>query len=266
MDNRILADNIKHLREAFKETQEYLAKNICLVDRTLVTKWEKCIREPTPDSIKRMADHYGVDPTDLVTKPLHIEFDWKTGKLEITAGSWAENEAENAFLESVDMTPYLFQIRNCENGDTIQHTLILPRLGIGKLKAYEIYKRAYLLDTEIDTDLGDERMAQVLEDYWYAYDNGIEDAGVNLLRIIFLCAFPYTEEKSAIIQQLKALIGDLKLTNNPAADYYEALCLQWGLFTQVPNLKAGAEMINELAQNMNTYAISAQDFLLEDYD
>jgi len=213
MDREILANNIKELRKAFSETQLYLAEKVCHADRTLVAKWEKGSRTPDTDSIRRMAEHYGVDPEVFVTKSIHAEIDWASGSAIITVESM-EDEAENAFLESIDMTPYLIEGYSLDGKKTLQRLMILPRIGIGREKVYEVYKRAYLLDEEIDMNLEDVRMTNVVEDYWYAYDNGIEDAGVNLLRIFFLYNFTQSGGKGIVKQRIRTLIDGLKLANN----------------------------------------------------
>lgn len=261
MNKEILASNIKELRKAFSETQLYLAEKVCHADRTLVAKWEKGTRTPDHESIKRMADHYGVDPEIFVSKSVRAEIDWATGKINVVVESALEDEAENAFLESIDMTPYLIEGYSLEGERHLQRLMVLPRIGIGREQVYEVYKRAYLLDEEIDMDLEDERMVQVVEDYWYAYDNGIEDAGVNLLRIFFLYNFTQSGGKGIVKQRIRTLIDGLKLANNPAADYYEALCLQWGIFEEWTAYEAGAAVIEELAEDMNIYAMKAKDYL-----
>ena len=261
MKNEILANNIKELRKAFSETQLYLAEKVCHADRTLVVKWEKGTRTPDNESVKRMAEHYGVEPEILISKRIHAEIDWTTGKIMVTVESAQEDEAENAFLESIDMTPYLIEGYSPEGKRHVQRLMVLPRIGIGREHVYEVYKRAYLLDEEIDMNLEDKRMTQVVEDYWYAYDNGIEDAGVNLLRIFFLYNFTQSGGKGIAKQRIRTLIDGLKLTNNPAADYYEALSLQWGVFENWMAYEAGAEMIEGLAEDMNVYAMKAKDYL-----
>ena len=260
MDKKIIAENIRTLRKAFSETQLFLAEKVCHVDRTLINKWESGTRTPDPECIKTIAAHYGVEAYIFVSKYIRAEMDWNSGRITVTVEGQGEDKAENAFVNSIDMTPYLIEGFS-EGKKTVQRVLIIPRIGIGREKVYEVYKRAYLLDEEIDMNLSDDRMTQVVEDYWYAYDNGIEDAGVNLLRIFFLYFFTQSSGKDVLKRRIENLITGLKLTNNPAADYYEALCQQWGVFDNCVQYERGAEIIEALAEDMNVYAMKAKDFL-----
>lgn len=167
MDKKIIAENIRTLRKAFSETQLFLAEKVCHVDRTLINKWESGARTPDPECIKTIATHYGVDADIFVSKYIRAEMDWNSGRITVTVEGQGEDEAENAFVNSIDMTPYLIEGFS-EGKKTVQRVLIIPRIGIGREKVYEVYKRAYLLDEEIDMNLSDDRMTQVVEDYWYA--------------------------------------------------------------------------------------------------
>ena len=107
MDKKIIAENIRTLRKAFSETQLFLAEKVCHVDRTLINKWESGARTPDPECIKTIATHYGVDADIFVSKYIRAEMDWNSGRITVTVEGQGEDEAENAFVNSIDMTPYL---------------------------------------------------------------------------------------------------------------------------------------------------------------
>lgn len=152
MDKKIIAENIRTLRKAFSETQLFLAEKVCHVDRTLINKWESGARTPDPECIKTIATHYGVDADIFVSKYIRAEMDWNSGRITVTVEGQGEDEAENAFVNSIDMTPYLIEGFS-EGKKTVQRVLIIPRIGIGREKVYEVYKRAYLHLLHLTTNM-----------------------------------------------------------------------------------------------------------------
>lgn len=69
-----LSNNIKSLRKSMGETQEDLAYSLDLNSKSAIANWESRENRPSPDNIKRLADHYRVTVDQLLNDDLCINF------------------------------------------------------------------------------------------------------------------------------------------------------------------------------------------------
>lgn len=69
-----LSNNIKSLRKSMGETQEDLAYSLDLNSKSAIANWESGENRPSPDNIKRLADHYRVTVDQLLNDDLCINF------------------------------------------------------------------------------------------------------------------------------------------------------------------------------------------------
>lgn len=66
-----LSNNIKSLRKSMGETQGDLAYSLDLNSKSAIANWESRENRPSPDNIKRLADHYRVfNFTELKCSPI----------------------------------------------------------------------------------------------------------------------------------------------------------------------------------------------------
>lgn len=63
-----LGERIVALRTERKESQAELADAI-MIDRSSISRWEKGVRFPDDDTIRKIARHFGVDPSVLLSAP-----------------------------------------------------------------------------------------------------------------------------------------------------------------------------------------------------
>ncbi len=67
MDKKvIIGRNIKHFREAFKMTQENIAKYLGLGSHSIISSWENGSRKISVDYLKKIADLFGINMIDLM--------------------------------------------------------------------------------------------------------------------------------------------------------------------------------------------------------
>lgn len=69
-----LSNNIKSLRKSRGETQEDLAYSLDLNSKSAIANWESGENKPSPDNIKKIADHYRVTVDQLLNDDLCINF------------------------------------------------------------------------------------------------------------------------------------------------------------------------------------------------
>ena len=69
-----LSNNIKSLRKSMGETQEDLAYSLDLNSKSAIANWESGENRPSPDNIKRLADHYRVTVDQLLGEDLSTDF------------------------------------------------------------------------------------------------------------------------------------------------------------------------------------------------
>ena len=69
-----LSNNIKSLRKSMGETQEELAYSLDLNSKSAIANWESGENRPSPDNIKKIADHYRVTVDQLLNDDLCINF------------------------------------------------------------------------------------------------------------------------------------------------------------------------------------------------
>ena len=69
-----LSNNIKSLRKSMGETQEELAYSLELNSKSAIANWESGENRPSPDNIKKIADHYRVTVDQLLNDDLCINF------------------------------------------------------------------------------------------------------------------------------------------------------------------------------------------------
>lgn len=69
-----LSNNIKSLRKNMGETQEDLAYSLDLNSKSAIANWESGENKPSPDNIKKIADHYRVTVDQLLNDDLCINF------------------------------------------------------------------------------------------------------------------------------------------------------------------------------------------------
>ena len=69
-----LSKNIKNLRKYMGETQEGLAYSIGLDSKSAVANWESGANKPSPDNLKKIADHYRVTVDQLLEDDFSTDF------------------------------------------------------------------------------------------------------------------------------------------------------------------------------------------------
>lgn len=246
-NNMLLAENLTKLRKAYRKKQEYVA-NKCFVDRTAVSCWERGTRNPSDDALERLSGLYGVSVENLTSHKLDATYESTTEKVRIRVVDGEDPD--------IDYLPLVV--------DPIHTILTLPRMGVSLSIAYTKYKEALEIDREWDflCEVFDDRILEAMDLYWYAYNHGVDEAGMNLLRIYFILILAANMHEKEGVETLLYLIEDEKdRGNSDVGDYYEALACMYSIFPQGDNQKEnfeiGLSMMNSLAEKNNDYAIKA---------
>lgn len=69
-----LSNNIKSLRKSMGETQEDLAYSLDLNSKSAIANWESGENRPSPENLKKIADHYKVTVDQLLEMDLDFHF------------------------------------------------------------------------------------------------------------------------------------------------------------------------------------------------
>ncbi len=69
-----LSNNIKSLRKSMGETQEELAYSLDLNSKSAIANWESGENRPSPENLKKIAEHYKVTVDQLLEMDLDFDF------------------------------------------------------------------------------------------------------------------------------------------------------------------------------------------------
>ena len=131
--------------------------------------------------------------------------------------------------------------------------------------------KAYRIDCLLDSgdkNIIDKKLIEMVYAYWDAFDMGIEEAGINLLRHLFqvkVNAKCDDDDRSALQDKYMALVEGLELVDNPAGEYYRAQSMILGIIendmSEEQNFDDGIRLLYQLANNGNEYAMAAVETL-----
>lgn len=231
MNNNNFGKNLKWLRAEGNETQELLAMKL-KVDKSLISHWEHERRMPDEEMLKSIATHYGVSVEELFA-------DTYESDTEVT-----DNGAVEFFC--------FYGLEHCP----------LPKIDFEKTRAFGLFKEAMRIDRKSETGKATkDEIVEMARNYWEAFDEGILEAGVNLLGHLFQTELNIKNsgvEKHGLDEKIRNLIEGLQLHEHPAGDYYDALCLMESLNgyegDEETNFDEGIKRLYELAEDGNEYA------------
>ena len=146
----------------------------------------------------------------------------------------------------------------------LDEELLFPRLDADDSFGIYLYQKGYHLDIEFDST-GDSNIIPIIRAaYWDAFNVGVLDAGVNLLRIIMiaLCNYKLTnpnDKELPLLDPLHYILERLLFAEHPAGEYYEALGYMLGIMsnelTSEESHELGLDLMTDLALDDNPYAL-----------
>ena len=165
-----LSNNIKSLRKSMGETQEDLAYSLDLNSKSAIANWESGENKPSPDNIKKIADHYRVTVDQLLNDDLCINF-------SVIDFISSQNNNENYdFWHSVVC---LFPIVNIKDEDELY-----PRLANAKI-FHKKFQERLKKDTEISFTYLEKAM-RIYEEFEENKDCVSADANILGLFLLFI--------------------------------------------------------------------------------
>lgn len=114
-----LSNNIKSLRKSMGETQEDLAYSLDLNSKSAIANWESGENRPSPDNIKRLADHYRVTVDQLLNDDLCINF---------SVIDFLSSQNDNETYDFLHSFVCLFPIVNFKDEDELYPRLVEAKI------------------------------------------------------------------------------------------------------------------------------------------
>ena len=163
-----LSNNIKSLRKSMGETQEDLAYSLDLNSKSAIANWESGENRPSPDSLKRVADHYKVTVDQLLNDDLCTNF---------SAIDFLSNLNDNENYDFWHSVVCLFPIVNVKDEDELY-----PRLTEAK-----IFQKKFQECIKYETEISFNYLERALKIYGEFEENkDCVSADANVLGIILL--------------------------------------------------------------------------------
>lgn len=163
-----LSNNIKSLRKSMGETQEDLAYSLDLNSKSAIANWESGENRPSPDSLKKVADHYKVTVDQLLNDDLCTNF---------SAIDFLSNLNDNENYDFWHSVVCLFPIVNVKDEDELY-----PRLTEAK-----IFQKKFQECIKYETEISFNYLERALKIYGEFEENkDCVSADANVLGIILL--------------------------------------------------------------------------------
>lgn len=163
-----LSNNIKSLRKSMGETQEDLAYSLDLNSKSAIANWESGENRPSPDSLKKVADHYKVTVDQLLNDDLCTNF---------SAIDFLSNLNDNENYDFWHSVVCLFPIVNVKDEDELY-----PRLTEAK-----IFQKKFQECIKYETEISFNYLERALKIYGeFEEKKDCVSADANVLGIILL--------------------------------------------------------------------------------
>ncbi|NRY61481.1 helix-turn-helix transcriptional regulator [Clostridium beijerinckii] len=147
--------------------------------------------------------------------------------------------------------------------------ILLPVVKPESLIAYQAFRQAYSINVEIDETGDTSNILEMMNLYEEALDDGLVEAGVNILNIVvrtLINAKAFSAEKPLQLQdRLECYMKALEEAGHPAGGFYRAFVLIYGLMitekTEEENLEDGLILMYKLANEGNELAMKYLDYI-----
>jgi hypothetical protein len=143
------------------------------------------------------------------------------------------------------------------------------RISPDKISAYNKFTTAYNLDLESDQFDDADKRVKAMHLYLEAFDDGVSDAAVNMLRVLTKILFNIKAEtlnaNLPFQDRVEFFVEKVEEVENQEGQYYHAFLLIYGLMrtedTEDVNLNNGLRKMYELANEGNEYAIHYVEYI-----
>ena len=245
-----LSKNIKTLRGNELKTQEELA-DYMNVTRQTISKWENGASEPAVLDLVRIAGFFKISLDELIL-----------GNIE--ANNYNISSSQLLLSNGKGLTDSIGVMRDEEVED-----VFFPSVSPNDLVGFESFNKAYYMNMQVDKTKDKSNIIEVLHLYEDAFENGIVEAGANILRIIvrtIMAAKASDLRKPLMLQdKLERYMEALEEMEHPAGSFYRAFVLIYGLRitdkTEDENFDNGLILMYEIANEGNELAMRYVDYI-----
>jgi transcriptional regulator with XRE-family HTH domain len=244
-----LAENLKILRRNEDISQEEISERFN-VSRQTISKWENGQSQPSIEMLIDLANWFEVSIDDLVRGDM-------TKNKKVTYTNSDIPVAQGDFLHVSD-----------EKVDD-EVDVVCPRIGLEGLHSYLSFKAAYEKDLELHRTGDKSLLSDIMNHYTDAFDQGIMEAAVNMLRILthtsMNCKIKEPDKEFPLQERVDFYINRLEEADHPAGAFYRAIHLIYRLVknekTDDENWDDGLILMYQLAEEGNEFAIDYVEYL-----
>lgn len=244
-----LGENIKALRRNAIISQEEISERLN-VSRQTISKWENNQSQPSIEMLIELASMFKVTIDELI--------------LGDVAKSATFLLADNNPMNT--LKTHLFTSEDVLDADG---DVICPRIGLDRMDSYQIFKEAYIKDLELQKTGDKSLLSDIMRQYTEAFDRGIMEAAVNMLRILthtsMNCKVQDPDKEFPLQDAVDFYINRLEEEDHPAGSFYRAIHLIYRLVkndkTDDENWDEGLILMYQLANDCNEFAIDYVEYL-----
>lgn len=247
-----LANNIRVLRKNVSMPQEELAEKLN-VSRQVVSKWETGKSDPPLETLITMAEYFNITLDELVLGIVHPNNQF--------IASLNQNIQEDYYMSN--KTTLLETDKSINKINDESSEALFPRVSPDKVSAFSKFTQAYYLDIESDQLNDADKRVEAMHLYLEAYDEGVKESAVNMLRVLTKIHFNLRDKTSdnqfPFQDRINYFLEGLDEIDSLEGRYYHALLLMYGLLdtgeSEEDNMDMGFQMMYELEDEDFEYAI-----------
>lgn len=244
-----LGENIKVLRRNAVISQVQISERLN-ISRQTISKWENNQSQPSIEMLIELASMFKVSIDELILGDMT-----KSGK---------------SFLSENDpMIAINTHLLGNEDVSDEEVDVICPRIGLDRLNSYQVFKEAYLKDVELQKTGDKSLLSDIMRQYTEAFDQGIIEAAVNMLRILthtsMNCKAQDPDKEFPLQGAVDFYIKQLEVEGHLAGSFYRAIHLIYRLVhnekTDDENWDDGLILMYQLANDGNEFAIDYVEYI-----
>lgn len=245
-----LAENLKVLRGNATISQEEMSVKLN-ISRQTISKWENGQSQPSIEMLVELANWFEVTIDDLI-------------RGDVVKRSKPMFALDSSLVENTVSK----DIAKDENDDNIGN-IICPRIGLDGITSYRTFKKAYQKDVELEITGDKSLLTDIVHLYTEAFDQGVDEAAVNMLRILTNTVMNWKvtegDKRFPLQERVDFYIDSLEESGHPAGAFYRAIHLIYRLvkndLTEEENFDEGLILMYQLANEGNEFALNYVEYI-----
>ena len=237
-----ISKNIRALRRNSHLSQEMLAEKL-FISRDTLRRWEKAEAEPKVSDVVSIGKIFKIYINELLFS-----------NIEEIGINFVKSFKEMKELDGISTNTAETVISDTDRA--------IPLISPESLPGYQFFKKAYDLNVNMEKTGDDSCFVEMMTLYERAFDNGVIEAGINILNVIvgIMVDIKSTSPGHDLIFDvpLRKYIEELEEISHPAGTFFRAYAIGSGLLnndkSEEESLDEGIYLMNFLANNGNKYA------------